>query len=307
MRESPILSVIIVNWNTRALLAQCLRTLFAESGDLGMEVFVVDNGSKDGSAAMVKETFPRVHLIENNRNFGFAGANNQAITRCHGKYILLLNSDTIVLPRALQTMVDCLGRFPELGALGAYLLNADRTPQRCYGAFPSLLSEGLTLLGFDKRHSRLMSRWTGLNVDRGMLTSGVLDVDWVVGASLAIRRAALEKVGVLDEGFFWCSEDTDWCYRFRKAGWKVGLALQAQIVHLGGASSDLASDQMVPELLRSKIKYFEKHQGRAVALAYRILVASVALLKVAWFGLFSLISPSRRRELTVWTGVLKGV
>lgn len=307
MTDCPVLSVVIVNWNTKALLAQCLSSLFVEGEGLDMEVFVVDNASQDDSVATVRKSFPQVHLIENDRNLGFAGANNQAISRCLGKYILLLNSDTIVLPGVLQTMVEHLESCPELGALGAYLLNADRTPQRCYGAFPSLVSEGLTLLGFDRRLPRLTSRWTGVSVGRGILSPGVLAVDWVVGAALVVRRTAVEKVGGLDEGFFWCSEDTDWCYRFRKAGWKVGVALDAQIVHLGGASSNLASDRMVPELLRGKIKYFRKHQGPGVAVAYRLLVATVALGKVAWFGLISLISSSRRQELTVWSGVLKEV
>lgn len=245
--HTPDLSVIIVNWNTRQLLLDCLRSLV--TSHLQLEVFVVDNASSDNSVAAVRANFPDVRVIENVVNRGFAAANNQAISQSRGRYVLLLNSDTVVLTGALERLVAFADAHPTVGVVGAQLLNGDGTLQPSWAAFPSLLSE---LLGKNLRSRRPYAKIAG-----GMAYA----VDWVGGAALLTRRAAIEQAGLLDEHYFMYSEETDWCYRIKQCGWEICYLPTASVVHFGGQSSRQASLRMKTELYRSKLRFFEQHYG----------------------------------------------
>ncbi|GIV99275.1 glycosyltransferase family 2 protein [Roseiflexus sp.] len=265
------LSIIIVNWNTRDILLDCLDTIVAYPPQRPYDIWVVDNASRDGSVAAVQSRHPYAHIIANAENRGFAAANNQAIDASCGDYVLLLNSDTLVRAQALERMAHFLDIHTRVGVVGACLLNADGTLQPSWAAFPSFWAE---LLGRNVRARRPYGTVDG---------STAYAVDWVGGAALMIRREVIAKIGALDEGYFMYSEETDWCFRVRKAGWDVCYLPHATIVHLGGQSSQKASARMKAELYRSKIRFYTKHYGRhqayALSLALRAALYGKTLIK----------------------------
>jgi N-acetylglucosaminyl-diphospho-decaprenol L-rhamnosyltransferase len=246
------LCIIIVNWNTADLLQDCLESLRAGEVRLD-EVWVVDNASTDDSVARVAQRFPAVHLIRNSANVGFAGANNQGIAASTGEYVLLLNSDTLVPPGTVASLVRFMSEHSRVGACGPRLLRPDGTPQPyAYGGDPTLaylLRRGLgrLLLG------RSLHDWT---------TDRMLEVDWVSGACLLLRRAALEQVGLLDGQFFMYFEDNDLCLRLRRAGWLIYYAPGSAITHLGGQS--LRRNPPAQAAYQNSLRYFyAKHYGPA--------------------------------------------
>lgn len=274
------LSVIIVNWNTRELLERCIESVALCLSDFALgtaEIWVIDNASIDGSAALVRQRFPSVHLIENARNVGFACANNQALRVATGRYLLLLNSDTEVFPGALPTLINALEAHPQAGAAGPQVLNPDGSLQNCYGPHPSVASEIVGPFAFDV----FTKPWgkIGARVYKNKMTDGRCTVvDRVSFACTMIRREALEQVGLLDERFEFYSEDYDWFMRLRQAGWQTIFCPQPQIIHHWGASSNQRSEWSLRQLYRSKRLYFVKHQGVAADAALRLgLIVRFAL------------------------------
>jgi N-acetylglucosaminyl-diphospho-decaprenol L-rhamnosyltransferase len=263
------LSVVIVNWNVRDLLRSCLRSVYAGWGaDLaGLEVWVVDNASTDGSAAMVHAEFPAAIVLENRDNVGFTVGNNQAIGRARGRCVLLLNPDTEVLGDALHAMVACLDAHPDIGALGPQLLNVDRTVQSSRRRFPTFRTALLesTVLQQWWPDNNVLRRYYVLDRDDAEFQ----DVDWVVGACLMARQEALARIGGLDEGYFMYSEEMDWCYRLKQAGWRVVYLPTARVVHYGGQSSRQVVAAQHIHFQRSKIRFFRKHRGAAYAALLR--------------------------------------
>lgn len=221
------LSIVVVNWNTVLLLADCLRSILDGTRNLEYEIIVIDNASADGSAEMIAREFPQVRLIRNSANVGFARANNQGIRASRGRYVLLLNSDTVVPPGALNALVQFMDDHPDAGACGPRLARADGCAQRfAFGGDPSigyLLARGGMHLVFHKPLHDWETRVTH-------------QVDWVSGAALMARRDALEQVGGFDEKFFMYFEDNDLCLRLHRAGWRVFYDPGVTITHLGGAS-----------------------------------------------------------------------
>lgn len=267
----PKLSICIVNWNTRALLLQTLRSVYATAGDVSLEIIVVDNGSSDGSLDAIRAEFPSVQMIANSTNAGFARANNQAIAAAHGDWCLLLNSDTIIKEGALQAMLAFAMSRSDCGVVGCKLLNEDGSLQESWAAFPSLTSE---LLGRNIRTRRLLQ-----------VSPLAYDVDWVGGACMLVRSDAIRQVGDLDEGYFMYSEETDWCYRIRQAGWRVYYLADAEIVHLGGGSASRASAMQLIRLYGSKLRFFNQHYGPGRASLLRAGFVAVNTLGLIWrFG-----------------------
>ncbi|MEB3220587.1 MAG: glycosyltransferase family 2 protein [Candidatus Sericytochromatia bacterium] len=255
----PVVSIVIVNWNTRELLRACLESVAAATR-VSHEVWVVDNGSGDGSAALVREGFPGVHLIANADNRGFAAANNQALRLAQGTYVLLLNSDTVVHPGAIDAMVAFLHARPGVGAAGCRLLNADGTLQPSAHAFYSplgaLVENQLVAALWPWRHAR--TPWLRL-FDHSVARP----VGWVCGAALMVRRAALREVGLLDEGFFMYGEEVDWQLRLQRAGWPVWFVPHGTITHLGGGSSRQAVTEMRRQERASRARFVAKHHPPA--------------------------------------------
>lgn len=264
------LSVIIVNWNTRDLLADCLRSVYDTVTDCTFEVFVVDNASSDGSAAMVREQFPEVRLIENAENVGFARANNQALGQASGEFLLLLNSDAVLLPGSVLALLKFADSHPKAGVVGATLLNADGTFQAGPNDFPTLASvvaEAFGVAAWLYRRPSYPSR----SQDECSLPA---QWDWVGGACLLARGSGIAQVGLLDEDYFLNSEEVDWCFRWRMAGWQVWHEPRAQAIHYGGASAARQSAEAKLRLWRGKITFMRKHRG---AFQAALLVAACRL------------------------------
>lgn len=278
-------STIIVNWNTRNILRDCLSSIFEQTQDIEHEVIVVDNTSTDGSVEMIKSEFPSVTLIENKVNRGFAAANNQGIAIAKGQYLLLLNSDTVVLDNAIAKAFSFADSHPECGIVGCRVLNPDRTLQPTCFMFPSILNMLLStsylykLFPKNKFFGRERMSWW----DR----SNVRNVDVVTGCFMLVRRKALEQIGSMDGRFFMYGEETDWCYRFKEAGWKVMYTPSAEIIHLGGQSSKKVMEQMSLELRGSILQFMKKHQPRwEYALACFLVWLFCAVRIPFWFMRF---------------------
>jgi len=248
------LSILIVNWNTKSLLIRCLKSIHQETRNGEREVFVVDNGSNDGSKEAVRAEFPEVILIHNPLNIGFARANNQALELSIGRYLLLLNPDTRVEKETIKNMVGFMNAHPEAGVAGAQLLNADGSKQNSIANFPSLATELL-----NKSLLRLLFPKTFPGKERNI--SEPIEVDSVIGACMMVRRETMEQVGLLDEDYFLFLEETDWCYRIKRAGWKVCHLPQAEIYHLQGKSAEKDKKRAKVEYYRSRYQFFKKNRG----------------------------------------------
>jgi N-acetylglucosaminyl-diphospho-decaprenol L-rhamnosyltransferase len=300
MSQTPYtldLSIIIVNWNTRDMLAQCLATVLADiqtAPHLQVETLLVDNASTDDSIHMVRSRFSWVKLLENAKNVGFAAANNQAIQQSNGRYVLLLNPDTEVKPGALATLVDFMETHHQAGAAGAYLLNPNGTLQTSCYPFPTLAGEMWRLLHVDMLYPYGVYPMAGWSFDRPRA------VEVIQGAALILRRSALEQVGLLDDLYFMYTEEVDLCYRLRQAGWQLYWIPKAKIVHYGGQSTQQVPLKMFLCLYQSKLFFIRKHHGWLAALIYKLILAAISVIRLllaplAWLER----APKRQRHLTL--------
>jgi N-acetylglucosaminyl-diphospho-decaprenol L-rhamnosyltransferase len=291
--SNPILSIIIVNWNTRELLAQCLESVSHEIrrlSPLNVETLVVDNASTDGSPQMVKDHFPWVNLTENLTNMGFAGANNQAILQSRGRYVLLLNPDTEVKPGAFETLTHFMEAHSEVGGAGARLLNPDHTLQTsCYPA-PTLSREFWRMFHLDALRPYGVYRMDDWDLN------GQREVDVIQGACLILRQEALSQVGLLDGDYFIYSEEVDLCHRLQKAGWSLHLVPQAQVVHYGGQSTQQVAAEMFLRLYQGKVVYFRKHYGWLTSHIYKLILAAATLTRLMITPFVCLECPSKREQ-----------
>ncbi len=270
------LSIIIVNWNTRDLLVDCLNSIqenLCAATALQAETFVVDNASSEGSAETVRSSFRWVNLIENQDNVGFARANNQAAAVAQGKYLLLLNPDTVLQPSAIQTMLAYLNLHSDVGAVGPLVLNPDGSVQISIYPQPTLLRETWRLFHLDQI------------VPYGSYSTSILDsesprvVDILMGVCIMLRREIVQNLGLFDEQFFVFSEDFDLCARIRKAGWQIHWLPKAVITHHESQSTKQIPDEMFLELYRNKVKFFRKHYGSSAVVSYKVLLYIVSLTR----------------------------
>ncbi len=253
------LSVVIVSWNVREFLPGCLDSLAAElaQSHLASEVIVVDNGSTDGTVELVRDRYPWVSLIALGENHGFAAANNIGIAASRGEAILLLNPDTEVRPGAMSWLWHALTAAPHVGLVGARLLNPDGSLQSAGYRFPGYVQN---LLDFFPVHPRLIgSRLNGRFGPGDGLSP--FAIDHPLGACMLVRRTVIEQVGGLDEGYFYYSEEIDWCRRIRAAGWTILTAPAALVVHHAGGSTRQVSARSFLELHRSRARYFCRWHG----------------------------------------------
>ncbi len=274
-------SVAVVNWNTQDILHDCLRSIYEQCGEIDLEVIVIDNASTDGSVEMVKKDFPQVTLIENSKNRGFAAANNQGIDISKGRYVLLLNSDTVVLDNALAKTVAFADSHPEAAVVGCRVLNPGRTLQPTCFMFPSILNMLLSstylykLFPKNKFFGRERMTWWDRN--------DIREVDVVTGCFMLVRQDAIKKVGSMDEQFFMYGEETDWCYRFKQAGWKVMFTPVCEIIHLGGQSSRQKRSKMILQLRGSILLFMKKNKSFLTYALACLLVALFFFLRVPYW------------------------
>ncbi len=285
---APTLSVCIPSWNTRALLADCLRSLEADVAAGLCEVLVVDDASSDGSAAMVAADFPQIRLIALPANLGFVGATNLALRNACGRYLVLLNSDTRVHAGALAALADFMASQPRAGVVGPRLESASGTLQLSCGRTPGLAAEIINKLLLHKLLPfHRFGRWDH---------AGARCVGWVTGACLVVRRQVAEQVGYLDPGIFMFYEDLEWCLRIQRAGWQIWYCPAGVVTHLGGQSTRQDFGRMLVISQRSQYYLFGRHFGRGTLHLLRLLTVIEAALRSVIWGSVSVVVARRRGE-----------
>ncbi len=271
------LSIIIVNYNTRDLLRDCLRSIYESQGDFSYEVCVVDNASSDGSAEMVRREFPQVKLIESEVNGGWAYGNNLALRRCRARYILLLNPDTVLPPTALQGMLDFMEAHPDAGMAGPKLVRADGSMDlACRRSFPTPEVAFYRIVGLSKLFpkSRRFARYNLTYLDPDQ----VAEVDSVVGAFMMVRGEIPEQVGLLDENFFMYGDDLDWALRIKERGWKVYYNPAVQVLHYKREASKQNRRRTRYEFYRAMRIFYLKHYAKSTPLwLHWLILGGIAL------------------------------
>ena len=288
------ISVIIVNYNTVALLRDCLFSLTRTQDRIG-EIIVVDNASSDGSAEMVQKEFPGTILVCNQENVGFSKANNQGIRTARGNYLWLLNSDTIVHAGAPASMAEFLDAHPEVSAVTCKLLNADGSIQASISNRPGPVLLFFRLTGISRMISgdkarRLLARFFGFLLGRTVRAylapyvngETPVEVESISGACLMLRREAIEQIGLLDEHFFMYFEDMDYCLRLRNAGLKLYYVPQGEIVHLVGQSSGGRMRAYSAHSYRAMFYFYRKHFSLPMVFAARAIVVFMSSWRWLW-------------------------
>lgn len=302
MNVSPLISAIVVSYNTRDMTLECLRVLKADLAGMPSEIWVVDNASSDGSAEAVEREFPDIHVLRSGRNAGFGAANNLAMAQARGELFLLVNSDAFLRAGCTAALVDCLERHPDAAAAGPRIIRPDGSLQISCFRFPSparAVLENLFVASVFPDHPVLgdYRRW-GHDSER--------EVDWVIGACMLVRRKAYEDAGGFDERFFMYAEETDWQKRMRAAGWTIWFTPAGEVVHVGGGSGR-RSRAATSAFHYSKEEFFRKHYGPAGVLVNRLTSVVGALFRIPAYGFLSVVrrgdglASLRRRE---WQDVL---
>jgi len=265
-------SVIIVSWNAKNFLIKCIQNLLKSVKQYTMEIIVVDNSSDDGSGASVREIFPNVYLVENEKNEGFARANNIGIDIAGGRYVALVNSDIEVIDDCIKLLLSFMEKYQDIGVLGPRILNKDRTLQASCRKFPGVWNAVCEALGlnniFPKSEHFSGEEMFYFNHEE------VREVDALSGCFLMVRKEAIAQVGGLDEKFFIYSEDIDWCKRIKMAGWKIIFCPEAQAIHYGAGSSRNAPEKFLIEQKKAILQYWQKHNG----IAGRITIKAILIL-----------------------------
>jgi len=270
------LSIAIVNWNTSRLLEACLNSIFRNTPPFEFEVIVVDNNSSDFEETTFRKRFQNINLIRNTSNIGYAAANNQAIKASNSEYVLLLNPDTEVLPSTLESLVGFMDNHKDAAAAGCRLIKPDGAVDRSVRSFPdpwAIASDFLFLSRLfpnTKLFGRYRMTWFKYDED--------IEVDQPMGSCLIIRREALNQIGLMDELFPIFFNDVDWCYRAKRAGWKIYFTCSAEVIHHGGASTKQVRSQMIHESHRSLIDFYRKHyKGHIFMPIYWLTIAAIEL------------------------------
>lgn len=293
--HSVLLSVIIVSWNTRALLERCLHSLSEIKLAGPFEIIVVDNASSDGSVEMVRERFPSARIIANAENLGFARANNLGIQAARGRYLLLLNPDTEVPPETLPVLIRFMESHPEVGVVGPKLVNGQGIVQGgAAGHAPSLK----TVLNHALFLDRLFPRWCpGVWLWPGAYhTETSIKVDWVSGAAMLVRASVVQQVGGLDEAYFMYAEDIEWCGRISKAGWKIVCLPSVHVVHYIGGAAGGSMAAYVRRNVQGHHQYYRSRFPPPMVVLIHLVEAVGAGLRWGMHGVLKWVAADRRHE-----------
>ena len=274
------LSICIVTHRARELLQSCLRSIYQNTGSITYEIIVVDNNSQDGTVRLLREDYPDVLVIENDYNAGFTRPSNQALRKSHGRYAILLNNDTVIFPGAFDKLIQFADARRETGICGPKVLNSDGSLQeQCHRSFPTPWISFAYFTGLARLfpHSRFFAKYqmTYLEDDE------IQEVDSVSGSCMMIRREVMEQIGLLDETCFAYGEDIDYCFRAKKAGWKIFYFPQAQIIHhKGKGGSGVKPARSVYEYHRAMVIYYRKHLAKKYVFFLNWLVYGGIYLKL---------------------------
>lgn len=285
-------SIVIVVWNAKQYVIDCLASLRECCGSAYSEVVVVDNASSDGTPELVAERFPEVKLIRNGENFGFAKANNIGIAECTGDYICLVNSDVKFLDDCISPMVRYLSEHPGVGMVGPKMLAENGEVRRSTMRFPTVWNNFCRALLLDSLFKRSRAFGGLLMSDFDHRTTTPVEV--LNGWFLIVRRGAVERVGLLDPQFFMYGEDVDWCYRFHQAGEQIVFFAEAGAIHYGGASSANAPLRFYLELYRATWQYWRKHRSGLSQLGFLVAFSTHHFIRMMGSAFVYLWSPSRR-------------
>lgn len=306
------ISVIVVTWNSEDYIANCLESIYRETAEWDREIFVVDNASADRTAETVQTKFPDTILERNQKNLGFAAANNQALVKSAGDYVLLINPDTVITPGALAKMTAVLEQNPEVGMVGPMILNDDGSIQyTCARRLPSLLTEVWWLTGLDQRfkNSRIFGRY--LMSDWDHRDSRL--VEQISGACMLIRRETLQRSGPLDARFFFMYEDVEFCRRVGLQGYKIYYLAEALIKHSEGKSRMIDLDTQYRTTFvsyLSMMQYYELTRSRAYTLLVRIVMGTIRTFLLVKQLVRCLLAnrtdrPQERKKLKMYYAILK--
>jgi GT2 family glycosyltransferase len=301
------LSIIILCWNDRAVIQDCLRSIISNTHSTEFEVIVSDNGSTDGSVDLIREQYPQVQLIENGRNLRFAKANNVGIRASRGEYVLILNPDTIIHDSTLDQIVSWADEHPEAGAFGCRVLNSDGSYQVSARPFASFHGEWIAALYL--RALGRLNKWFTSDSYTGWNGTSQRQVDWLSGCFILVRGNVLKALDGFDEQFFYYYEDMDLCRRIRQAGYSILYTPEATIIHLGGQSTKKRFPPLafVLDGQTTRYLYYYKYYGRfGVRRARRIALTSVFLRRFA-YALIQLIRPTEsvRKRLELLRGIFE--
>ena len=255
--QTLVLSIIIVNFNSCEYITKCLESILKDTKEMETEIIVVDNSSADNSVAVIRKLYPQVLVIENPRNIGFAAANNIAIKKARGKYILVLNPDTIISTGTTIELLNFMTLHPEIGMLSPKLIRQDGSlDTACRRSFPTPFDIYFHLLGLDRLfpNSKLFAHYNLSYLN----PSESCEVDCVAGAFMLVRSAAVNMVGLMDERFFMYVEDIDWAHRFRLQGWQVYYYANREVLHYKHGSTNKEKNGMLPEFYKALYQGYDK-------------------------------------------------
>jgi GT2 family glycosyltransferase len=290
-------SVIIVSWNCREMLAECLRSIQDNLPPDTSEIIVVDNASSDGTAEAIRRAFPYVNLIESGSNVGFAQGNNLGLQASHGNYLCLINPDVIVEPGCIRRLLKYLEEHPDVGMAGPQIVGPDGVVQRSCMRTPTLWNQFCRALALDTLTKR--SRLFGGYLMSDFAHDEPRDVDIINGCFWVLRRGALTDVGLMDPRFWMYADDLDWCLRFHIAGWSVVFYPAARAVHYGGGSSRHVPVFCYLQMHRADLQYWRKYHGLPSYCCYWTILLCAHTLRSAAFAVLYVARSSHRSEALI--------
>lgn len=276
------LTVVVLNYNTKELLLSCLRSIFDKSWKRDIKVMVVDNASSDGSCEAVRKTFPKIEVVQSDKNLGFAGGNNLGLKRVRSKYCLLLNSDTEVLDGSLDNLIDFMERMG-FGIGSCKLLNKNKSLQPNAGDLPLGLPLFFWIAGWDDVLPFIKKLLPSFHRQFSDYYSEERKVGWVSGAAMVIRIDVTKKIGLLDETIFMYGEDVEYCLRAKQAGFQTGWTDRAKIIHLGGRSwKEPSLNQWIGEF-RGLLYIYRKYFGAWASLSLKVVIYTFTITRALAF------------------------
>jgi len=296
------LTISIITQNNRDYIDRCLKSIYSSFSHVAFEVVVIDNASQDGSAALIRDKYPQVHLITNPHQRGFSENHNDVLRSAGTEYIALFNDDTIIKPNVIDTLVNYLETHPDVGVVGCRLIYPDHCFQPSFGSIPTPLSELFSIFTTSRFYHKLISPWA-LRRFRSPV-----EVGWLTGAALFIRRKAGEAVSFLDDDFVAYYEDVDLCYRISQKGWKIVYNPTVEIVHYRGATRSQDVNRNIRLIYQSREIFFMKHFGKQTLQWLRIITVLELPVRIILIWTTLLFRPKSRKQnlemLKAYTGIL---
>lgn len=278
-------SFIIVNWKTKKLTKQAISSIYKYATDFTFEIILVDNNSQDGSIEFISSKYPKVKIIANQENVGFASGNNEGIKISKGNFIFLFNSDAFLIDDSIKNLVKRARELPNLGAIGPQVLNVDRSIQQSVGFRPDLLRVLFWMSFLDDLPFGEYLR--PYHVDHDRFYKKEHQVDWLTGAAIMVPIKVIKKVGALDGRIFMYGEDVDWCLRIKKAGFDIYFSPASRLVHIGRGSSGQISKNAILGEYKGLVYVYKKHESKLSLQIMRLLLKIGALARILIFNAIS--------------------